>query len=310
MTTVQVAKQPDGMGVRQIVEFYLLLPVIVGIFFGAASAGFQEFRTIGHRLAYMTVFSVISWGCYGLGAKLASLVLRPWRPSLLLVLVAGNVIGGFGLWWPLRDLLNSAFQPYLLPGSSFGPFWPPPSNNLGPYVAITLQGFVWWLLANWLDFRYRRVPRFGFVPPDRLQPGPRPEPTNAGQAEISRQQDRQETDAGRALPRLLARLPEKLQTAEILALEAEEHYTKVYTTAGRTLLLLRFSDAILEMDPQPGLQVHRSFWVSRHAVDRVVNAGRRMTVRLQGGLEIPVSRSYRQQVQAASLPGTRGDRQG
>jgi hypothetical protein len=64
-------------------------------------------------------------------------------------------------------------------------------------------------------------------------------------------------------------LPANLRGGEIWALEAEEHYTKIHTSKGNTLLLMRFSDAITEMDPQPGLQVHRSFWVSRCPTPRL-----------------------------------------
>ena len=66
---------------------------------------------------------------------------------------------------------------------------------------------------------------------------------------------------------------------------------------------MRFSDAITEMDPQPGRQVHRSCWVSRRAVERVARVDKRWVVQLKGGLEIPVSRSYRVTVQSAGLVG-------
>jgi len=295
-----------GMRPREIFEFFVVLPFGLGLFLGAARIGAQQFETVGHHMAYASLFSGFSWACYAVGSKVMSWVLRPWKPPLLAVLLAGNILGGFALWWPLRDVLNLAFEPFLVPGSSFGPFWPPPADNLGWYIVITLQGMAWWLLANWADFRYRRVPRFGFAPTPIpvtvasapavpapaavLEPGPAPViPTVA--------------PAGPAEPRLAARLPAPLRGGEIWALEAEEHYTKIHTSKGNTLLLMRFSDAIAEMDPQPGLQVHRSFWVSRRAVERVARVDKRWVVQLKGGLEIPVSRSYRVTVQSAGLVG-------
>lgn len=284
---------------RQVVEFFVVLPLLVGLFLGAGRIGGYNFVTVGHHMAYMAIYALLSWACYGVTSKAMAAVLRPWSPPLLLVLLAGHVVGGFVLLWPLRDVLNSLFVTYLLPGSTFGPFWPPPADHLGSYIAISLQGIGWWLLANWVDFRFRGVPRFGFVPPGR-PPVAAAEPTHApaGGAPVAAIK----VDGG-GQPRLLARLPERLRDAEILALEAEEHYTKVHTSGGNTLLLLRFSDAIAEMAPVPGLQVHRSFWISRQAVDRVTRVERRMVVRLQGGLEVPVSRSFRLAVQGAGLPG-------
>lgn len=301
-----------GMRPREIFEFFVLLPFGLGLFLGAARIGAQEFESVGHHMAYASLFSGFSWACYAVGSKVMSWLLRPWQPSLLVVLLTGNLVGGFTLWWPLRDVLNAAFEPFLVPGSSFGAFWPPPPAGLGSYVAITLQGIAWWLLANWVDFRYRRVPRFGFAPTPGIVREPRaagpevPTPATtpaAPPASVSDAPAAPRTPGAQSEPRLIARLPANLRGGEIWALEAEEHYTKIHTSKGNTLLLMRFSDAIAEMDPQPGLQVHRSFWVSRRAVERVARVDKRWVVQLKGGLEIPVSRSYRVTVQSAGLLG-------
>ncbi len=283
-----------GMRFREILEFFVLLPFGLGLFLGAARIGAQQFETVGHQMAYASLFSGLSWACYAIGSKVMSWLLRPWHPPLLLVLLAGNLVGGFTLWWPLRDVLNRAFLPFLEAGSAFGSFWPPPADHLGSYIAITLQGIAWWLVANWLDYRYRRVPRFGFAPPPVPDVVPPAAPAQDVAAAVTG------TAAG---PRLAGRLPANLRGGDIWALEAEEHYTKIHTSKGNTLLLMRFSDAIAEMDPQPGLQVHRSFWVSRRAVERVARVDKRWVVQLKGGLEIPVSRSYRVTVQSAGLVG-------
>lgn len=302
-----------GMRPREVFEFFVLLPFGLGLFLGAARIGAQEFETVGHQMAYASLLSGFSWACYAVGCKVMSWLLRPWKPSLLAVLLTGHIVGGFTLWWPVRDVLNLAFEPFLMPGSSFGPFWPPPPGGLGSYIAISLQGIAWWLFANWVDFRYRRVPRFGFAPtpgivrePQAGDPAiapPAVAPASAAPASAPDVPAATRAPGVPAEPRLLARLPANLRGAEIWALEAEEHYTKIHTSKGNTLLLMRFSDAIAEMDPQPGLQVHRSFWVSRRAVERVARVDKRWVVQLKGGLEIPVSRSYRVTVQAAGLVG-------
>jgi DNA-binding LytR/AlgR family response regulator len=40
-----------------------------------------------------------------------------------------------------------------------------------------------------------------------------------------------------------------------------------------------------------GVQTHRSWWVARSAIVGVVEDGRRLRLRLKGGLEAPVSRA-------------------
>lgn len=296
-----------GMRPRQLVEFYVLLPLAVGLFLGAGRIGGYQFVTAGHHMAYMALYALVSWACYGLASKVVAVVLRPWSPPLLLVLLVGHVLGGFALLWPLRDVLNGAFAGSLAGGSSFGAFWPPPPGGLGGYVAISLQGIAWWLLANWVDFRFRGVARFGYAParPPLVRAAtPAPPPGTAAGAAVPASDGADAPALAGGEPRLLARLPERLRGAAVLALEAEEHYTKVHTDRGSTLLLLRFSDAMAEMEPRPGLQVHRSFWVSRDGVERVARVQRRLVIRLRGGTEIPVSRSFRLAVKAAGLPGS------
>ena len=89
--------------------------------------------------------------------------------------------------------------------------------------------------------------------------------------------------------RLACRLPRELR-GDILALQAEDHYVRVHTTAGSTLLLMRIADAIDELDNAEGLKVHRSWWVARAAVCGMIREGRRLRLELSNGLSAPVTR--------------------
>jgi hypothetical protein len=93
----------------------------------------------------------------------------------------------------------------------------------------------------------------------------------------------------RGASRLACRLPPKLR-GDIIALQAEDHYVRVHTTAGSTLLLMRIADAIDELDNAEGLKVHRSWWVARAAVSGMIRDGRRMRLELPNGLNVPVTR--------------------
>lgn len=90
--------------------------------------------------------------------------------------------------------------------------------------------------------------------------------------------------------RLFARLPPRLGT-DLIALEMEDHYLRVHTRLGSDLILLRMRDAVNELDGLDGLQVHRSWWVARAAVEQVERDGRNVVLRLAGGLAAPVSRN-------------------
>lgn len=98
--------------------------------------------------------------------------------------------------------------------------------------------------------------------------------------------------------RWLERLPVEHRVAELLALEAEDHYLRVHTSAGSTLILLRLGDAIAELGPARGAQVHRSWWVARDAVDHAERTGEKVALILRGGLRVPVSRGNRAKLAA------------
>lgn len=93
-----------------------------------------------------------------------------------------------------------------------------------------------------------------------------------------------------AQPALLDRLPID-KRAPLVALSVEDHYVRVRTTRGEAMLLLRLADAMREVAPTPGLQVHRSHWVAQDAVRAARREGDRAILTMTHGPDIPVSRA-------------------
>jgi hypothetical protein len=87
----------------------------------------------------------------------------------------------------------------------------------------------------------------------------------------------------------LARLPAKWAD-DLTALEMEDHYVRAHGPRVSMLILMRLGDAERELSGVDGLRVHRSWWVSRGAVEQVIRDGRALRLRLKGGLEAPVAR--------------------
>lgn len=89
------------------------------------------------------------------------------------------------------------------------------------------------------------------------------------------------------------RLPLNMQSAKIIALQAEDHYLRVHLEDGQsTLILMRLSDAITELPADSGAQTHRSWWVAKDAVHGVTKGEGRAILKLNAPLEAPVSRSF------------------
>jgi DNA-binding LytR/AlgR family response regulator len=86
------------------------------------------------------------------------------------------------------------------------------------------------------------------------------------------------------------RLPPRLGR-DVLCLQMEDHYVRVHTPLGSTLVLMSLSQAMAGLKDVEGVQTHRSWWVARAAIAGVVEDGRKLRLRLTGGLEAPVSRA-------------------
>ncbi len=89
------------------------------------------------------------------------------------------------------------------------------------------------------------------------------------------------------------------QTSAILALQAEEHYVRVYAKDTEELIHYRFGDAVQEMPTALGLQVHRSWWVADAGVASAKRGTRRWQLKLINEVAVPVSDSYVKAVREA-----------
>ncbi|RGP35552.1 LytTR family DNA-binding domain-containing protein [Pseudotabrizicola alkalilacus] len=107
----------------------------------------------------------------------------------------------------------------------------------------------------------------------------------------------QSVNAGGPLLDLLSRLPRRIGT-DIVAISADLHYLRVYTTAGEALILMSFGRAVEALSVIPGQRVHRSHWVALAHVLSLDSDGDRVLCRLKTGVELPVSRTYRTRLRA------------
>ncbi len=101
----------------------------------------------------------------------------------------------------------------------------------------------------------------------------------------------------------LSRLPVKYRTADLYAVSSEDHYLRVHTSFGQELILMRLADAIRELAGADGLQVHRSWWVAKGAVKDTRRQGGKLSLVLESGVVVPVSRTFLPKVRAAGLAG-------
>lgn len=101
-------------------------------------------------------------------------------------------------------------------------------------------------------------------------------------------------------PKLMKRLPLD-RRGRLIRLAAQDHYVEVVTTNGRTLVSMRFCDAIAQAAPERGLQVHRSHWVALHAVSARCRAKERVGLRLCDDSFVPIGRKFSSAVRQVDL---------
>jgi hypothetical protein len=108
----------------------------------------------------------------------------------------------------------------------------------------------------------------------------------------------------RTEPAFMRRLPPG-RRGQLIALSAELHYLRVYTTMGDSLILQGFGAALEQLGPQTGIRIHRSHWVDPAFVADVTRERGRTNVRLSNGLILPVARNRRAEVAASLASDTR-----
>ena len=190
-------------------------------------------------------------------------------------------------------------------------------------ASIPGTAVVWLLVAVWMDHRMIGVAEVAtlylqvvaihlmlnllvtcFVVARRKRAGTTGEGEGEGREEAERPESAGGPDAARPLGEppgdpsgappgapFLDRLPARLGR-RLLHLHMQDHYVEVHTEEGSDLLLLRFRDALREVEGIDGAQVHRSHWVARAAVAGVERRSGRIALRLVNGSRVPVSRSF------------------
>ncbi len=221
-------------------------------------------RSFAYRLVFWTLVVVISVLMAGWFMRLAHRLVDPGRPWLRDLVVVGLMTTFF-----TPVLIGLSVELMEVEVASLADAVPFPQ-----YVAI----------ISLCVTTSRRIVK-------RRWKGGSPDPDTAAEPSLSEPEPQ---------PRLMRRLPDGFE-GPILRLTVEDHFVDVIAPGGTQRLRMRFADAIDEMDPVEGIYTHRSHWVTREAVERIDREGGRLFVVLTNGDRVPVSRTYRPQVEEAGL---------
>ncbi len=86
---------------------------------------------------------------------------------------------------------------------------------------------------------------------------------------------------------------------DIISISTQDHYLDVTTSGGGDLIYGKIAEAEEKLAALPGVRLHRSHWAAIGHIDRLHRKGSSYVVVLSDGRELPVSRSYLEQVRRA-----------
>lgn len=245
-----------AFGREQLVR-YVLAALICGIAAGFL-APFDSNQTMytGPRYIYWISMVCLGWAqmlFISYGMRTILSSLRwPGWAIMAVIAAVGSVPIMFETWWMSTALMNE-------PPAEPIPLW---SAYIRVYaITIAFSLVQWTVIENW-------------------------------SLDIVRKQGETTADAPGPMKTIrLDRMPEGLN-GEILCLQTDDHYLRVHTSEGSDLILHRLSDAVRELDGCDGMQVHRSWWVAKEAIEAARIENNRHILALKNGILVPVSRKY------------------
>ena len=269
--------------------FYLGVPA--GIATYAALNNWAVLQLSGYQttLAFYAGHSFIPWWTSAVATYLCMRLLRPWQPPKLLLLALGSFLACLVIL-PYSSWLTEYFAVGWVSGDPDGHLSSEHIYSEVGFWAFTARASVIWILVNFAFDRFLGLPRYRYDTPGTAPEAPvsAASASTAGNGGLASPEDWSGAGDAQAL-RFLQRLPTTVSADEVIALKAEQHYLKVYTADRSYLTLYRFSDAVAEMDPAAGRQVHRSFWVRSSAIRAIKRDSRKYVVELVNGLAVPIS---------------------
>lgn len=253
---------------------------LAGLEFGLIGPFGSYASNVFTRIAYWTglfwIGSLVLWPCV-----VAALLVGPRRgfppifsaaAAVLVACIPLAALGAAGtyLFWPVRASGMRTLEWY----------------GLTIIVALPAISALVWLELRKADI-FQARPGFASTGEPKLLAG-----GGAGSTEA---------DGGGALPDHVL--------AAALCLQMEDHHVRVHTQGRSYLHYAVMRQVVDAMDEQDGLQVHRSWWVARDAVEGWHKEDRSVVLVLSNGLHVPVARNRVATLRAEGWLGAEAERQ-
>jgi len=272
----------------KLLAFYLGVPVLVGIY--GAFNNWQLLKQAGLLpvIVFYLAHSLPPWLVTCATTIGVMYALKAVKPSPWIIMGLGSVLACF-IVAPIANWITEYYEvrwQMVELHDRVAPMW---SIEFFSYM---FSATMVWFLVNYIFDRFLGLPRYRYTIPrgyDFKEVAPSTDVSEPDQPGPEAQ-----------LPGFFSRIPARLTAAQVLAIKAEQHYIRVIAVDRSYMLLYRFSDAVRELDPEMGVQVHRSYWVSYQGIESVKPRAKKFTIRLKNEEDVPVSAPYHAVVKEAA----------
>jgi len=270
----------------RLVLFYAGVPGIIAVYAALNNWAVLQVAGYTNTLLFYAGHAFIPWWTTCLMTYLCMRVLARWRPPQLVLLTCGTflaciVILPYSIW------LTEFFAEGWLAGDPSGEQASLHIHSEIGFWSFTIRASVIWIAVNLVFDRFLGLPRYRYGTAGQSRTATLGQQRQGGPT-VGGDSLTAEAVAGPA-PLFLRRLPAEVDVDDVIALKAEQHYVQVYTPSRSFMTLYRFSDAVAEMDPEAGQQVHRSYWVRNSAIRRIRRAAKKFELELSNDMKVPVS---------------------
>ena len=256
--------------------YFCAVPVLIGLYFGwfKADQGGQDLMVRTVLVPYWIGFFLLGWFAVIVAAIAGHQLMKPWCPPLWLI----SILGPAALSWLGAYIINAyiEFLNSLMPeviGKSR-----PLEMNLSLDFLLNFLSFMAPNLALFTAQNYyfnsalkQPIYRYQFTGTQSLDTGA------SFSEDIEANLDRKTVPASNpTFVKLLA----KENQGDLVAVQAQEHFIKVWTDSGNELIRYKFGTALLELEQQQGMQIHRSYWVVDDAVKQLKKDGAKYFIEL------------------------------
>lgn len=260
--------------------YFVAVPAVIATYAGLNNWEIRHVAGIGGSVLFYAGHAFFPWWTTCLSTTLFKRLLAQWKPPWAVLLLLGHLLGS-SLVLPYSNWLTGLFDTAV---AELGVTHQPTGFLSPDFWNYLLRAGVIWFGVNFLFDRFFGLPLYRYTIPRGYDVATAPAASGGTAASGD--------DWPGLRPAFVSRLPQSLAPADIVVIKAEQHYIKIFGPHRNHMVLYRFSDAVNELPPALGKQVHRSYWINTREIASVHARAKDFYLEMSNGEKVPVSGPY------------------